>query len=157
MGRKVLVSYCLLGQNCRFNGSNCLNSKLLNFLRNSKIEAIGVCPEELGGLRGMRGPFEFKGSVSKIHQGKSQVVDSRGKVYTKDFLYGACRTLEIAKKNRIKWAILKSRSPSCSPDYIYDGTFKGVLKKGLGIAAYILKKNKIKLLSEKNYSTRLKI
>ena len=157
MKKKVIVSACLLGKNCRYDGKNCLNKKLIQFLKKNKVKAIGVCPEELGGLKNKRGPFEFRGRATSVIKGKNRVLDQKERDFTRNFLKGSYRALTMAKSNNIKFAILKSKSPTCSPDYIYDGTHQGVLKKGLGITAYILKRNKIKLFSEKNYSTKLRI
>ncbi|MCD6539865.1 MAG: DUF523 domain-containing protein [Candidatus Omnitrophica bacterium] len=151
MGREVLVSACLLGRKCRFDGKSKLNKSLIKFLRKNRFIPLGICPEELGGLRGKRGPFEFKGKAEQILEKKGEVRDPQGRVFTSYFLKGAYKALALAKKRKIEIAILKSKSPSCSPDYVYDGTFKKVIKKGLGISAYLLKKNKIKIFSESNY------
>ncbi|HEC69752.1 MAG TPA: DUF523 domain-containing protein [Candidatus Omnitrophica bacterium] len=151
MGREVLVSACLLGRNCRFDGKSRLNKSLIKFLKKNGFIPLGVCPEESGGLKGKRGPFEFKGKAKQILEKKGEVKDSQGRVFTSYFLKGAYKVLALAKKKKIEIAILKSRSPSCSPDYIYDGTFKKVIKKGLGVSAYLLKKNTIKIFSESNY------
>ncbi|MBN2120004.1 MAG: DUF523 domain-containing protein [Candidatus Omnitrophica bacterium] len=151
MERKVLVSYCLLGKNCRFDGKNRFNAGLVRFLNKNKVKPVGVCPEELGGLKGKRGPFEFKGRPSSVINGKTAVRDIKGADFTANFIKGAYGALSIARKNRIRLAILKSKSPSCGCDYTYNGSFKKIVKKGLGITAYILKKNKIRLFSDNQY------
>ncbi len=151
MGRKVLVSACLLGKKCRFDGRDAKNKVLIKFLRENRIKPLALCPEELGGLKGKRGPFEFRGKTKEVFEGKREVKDVWGRNYTKYFLKGAYRVLKIVKKEGINLAILKSKSPSCSPDYVYNGTFSRTLKKGLGICAYILKKNKVRVFSEFSY------
>jgi len=136
----ILVSACLLGVNCQYNGESDFTRELLEFLKD-KGEFIAVCPEVLGGLPIPREGAEIVGKKVKTAGGKDM---------TKQFLKGAERVLKIAKENNVKLAILKAKSPSCGAGWIYDGTFSRNLIKGDGLTAALLKKNKIKVLTEKD-------
>ena len=136
----ILVSACLLGINCQYNCKNDLTEKLLEFLK-SKGEFIAVCPEVLGGLPTPRDGAEIIGD---------QVKTANGKDVTKEFLSGAEKVLKFAKENNVDLAILKAKSPSCGLGVIYDGTFSRKLIEGDGITAALLKKNGIKVMTEKD-------
>jgi uncharacterized protein YbbK (DUF523 family) len=137
----ILVSACLLGINCQYNGESDFTRELLEVLKD-KGEFIAVCPEVLGGLPIPRDGAEIVGKKVKTANSKD---------VTKQFLKGAQQVLKIAKENNVKLAILKAKSPSCGADWIYDGTFSRNLIKGDGITATLLKKNKIKVLTEKDF------
>ncbi|MCD6227905.1 MAG: DUF523 domain-containing protein [Candidatus Omnitrophica bacterium] len=149
MAKRVIVSKCLLGYRCRYDGRSCLDRELKKCLK--EWEVVGVCPEELGGLRGRRGPFQIKGKTREVFLGKAKVVDRKGRDFTREFLEGAFSTLKIAKSKGVKIAILKSKSPSCSPDYIYDGSFKNRLVKGEGITCFLLKQHRIKVFTSDEF------
>ncbi|MBZ4683737.1 MAG: hypothetical protein PWP46_1272 [Fusobacteriaceae bacterium] len=134
--KKILISSCLLGNNCKYNGGNnyrYLYSKLLKF------EFIKVCPETFGGLKIPRPPAEI--------QKNNKVIDKTGKDVTSNFINGAKETLNIAHKNNCEIAILKSKSPSCGYGKIYDGSFTGNLIKGNGITTDLLLKENFKIIS----------
>ncbi len=133
----ILVSACLCGDNCKYNEKNNYNEKVVEFLQNKNF--IKVCPEVISGLNTPRLPCEIQ---------DEKVISSIGEDLTEKFKFGAKCILEIAKKNKCTLAILKDKSPSCGVNYIYDGYFKGILKKGLGFTASLLKKNDFKVLSE---------
>ena len=137
---KIIVSACLLGDNVRYDGKNNQNNKLISFLKD--YEVIKICPECSGGLSIPRLPSEIQGAKVKNKEG----VD-----VTKEFFLGASKTLEIAKENHIKVAILKKNSPSCGSGYVYDGTFTHNLVEGDGITTKLLKENGIVVLNEENY------
>ncbi len=137
---KIMVSACLLGDNVKYDGTNNRNQDLINFLK--KYEIIKVCPECLGGLSIPRVPAEIK---------NNKVINKDNNDVTNEFILGAMKTLEIAKKNNIKIAILKESSPSCGSNTIYDGTFTHTKIKGNGIMATLLKENGIIVLNENNY------
>ncbi|MBS4536270.1 DUF523 domain-containing protein [Clostridium sp. D2Q-14] len=139
-----LISACLVGVNCRYNGKDNLNEKVLDFMRNN--ETIIVCPEQLGGLRTPRFPAEIVGIDGK----KKIVVDNKNTDVTKEFYKGAYEVLKIAKLYNIKGAILKSKSPSCGYGKIYDGSFSNKLIVGKGVTAEILEKNGIKIYTEED-------
>ena len=136
----ILISACLLGTKCQYNGENDFTKELLEFLKN-KGEFIAVCPEVLGGLSIPRDGAEIIGDKVKTVNGKD---------VTKEFLNGAEKVLKIAKENNIDLAILKAKSPSCGVDTIYDGTFSRKLIEGDGITAALLRKNGIKVMTEKD-------
>ena len=137
---KIIVSACLLGDNVKYNGTNNKNNELIEFL--SDYEVIKVCPECLGGLSIPRVPSEIQGS---------RVINKDGIDVTKEYCLGAEKTLQIAKDNNIKIAILKKNSPSCGKDRIYDGTFTHTLIDGDGITSRLLKENGIMVYNEDNY------
>ena len=124
---KILVSACLLGENCKYNGGNNRSEAILRFLEGHEV--IGVCPEVLGGLPIPRIPSEILNGVVTNREGVS--VD-------RNFRDGAARALEIALENRVDMAILQSRSPSCGVNEIYDGTFSGTKIPGHGVFAQML-------------------
>lgn len=134
---KILVSSCLVGKNCKYNGENNYNEKVINYIKNKDVYL--VCPEQLGGMSTPRLASERKGN---------KVINKEGKDVTKYFVEGAYKVLEIALKNNIKKAILKSKSPSCGLNLIYDGTFSNKLVSGDGITTELLKKNNIEILTE---------
>ncbi len=133
----VLVSACLVGVNCKYNGGNNYNEKIMELVKNG--EAILVCPEQLGGLTTPRNP-------SEISNGK--VLMNNGHDVTSNFNRGAKEVLELAKRLNIKKAILKSKSPSCGHGLIYDGTFSGKKIIGNGITAQLLIDNGIEVITE---------
>jgi uncharacterized protein YbbK (DUF523 family) len=144
----ILVSACLLGIDCKYDGSNSLNKDVLEFLK-GKGSFIVSCPESLGGLPIPRGPYEIIGGAGKeVIAGKARVESDKGEDVTEEFLEGARKSLEIAKQNDVRLAILRARSPSCGVGWIYDGTFSGTLIKGDGVAAALLRKEGVKLMSD---------
>lgn len=141
-----LVSACLCGVNCKYDGGHNENEIITNLLKEGK--AMLVCPEQLGGLPTPRLPseiVEFDGEIS--------VISRDGEDVTAQFLKGARETLEIAKKMGISKAILKARSPSCGSDGIYDGTFQKKLVDGMGFTAKLLEENGISVISEESLSS----
>jgi len=146
----ILVSACLLGINCQYNGENDLSEKLLEFLKD-KGEFIVVCPEVLGNMSIPRDASEIVGGTGKdVITKRAKVKSVKGVDVTKKFLKGAEQVLKIAKKNNVDLVILKAKSPSCGVGAIYDGTFSRKLIKGDGVTAAILRKNGIKVITEKD-------
>ena len=141
-----LISACLCGVNCKYNGLNNYNEICEKLLASGK--AILVCPEQLGGLPTPRIPSEIIGNSLDILDGKGEVVNKEGSDVTAQFIKGAKETLNIAKKLNIKTAILKDGSPSCGVNYIYDGNFSGTKIKGMGVTAQLLKESLIDVISE---------
>ena len=141
-----LISACLCGVNCKYNGLNNYNEICEKLLASGK--AILVCPEQLGGLPTPRIPSEIIGNSLDILDGKGEVVNKEGSDVTAQFIKGAKETLDIAKKLNIKTAILKDGSPSCGVNYIYDGNFSGTKIKGMGVTAQLLKESLIDVISE---------
>ena len=132
---RVLVSACLLGYDCKYNGKNNYNSKVVELLK--EHEVIPVCPEMMGGLPCPRIPCEKVGE---------RVKDKVGNDCTKQFIKGAEEALNIAKEKQVDIAILQRRSPSCGYSVIYDGTFTGNLIAGSGIFAQMLQNLNIPIL-----------
>ena len=121
---KVMVSACLLGENCKYNGGNNLNPELLRLLSGHTV--IPVCPEVLGGLPVPRIPAEIVNGA---------VVNREGISVDDAFRRGAEKALELAAAERPDLVILQSRSPSCGTRQVYDGTFSGTLVRGKGVFA----------------------
>ena len=142
-----LISACLCGVNCKYNGLNNYNEICDKLLASGK--AILVCPEQLGGLPTPRIPSEIIGESSNIlNYNNGSVIDKNGNDVTPQFVKGAKETLQIAKKLNIKKAILKDGSPSCGVNYIYDGNFNGTKIKGMGLTVQLLKESSIDIISE---------
>ena len=139
-----LISGCLLGRNCKYNGGNNYNQAVTDFCRGRNI--CEVCPEEAGGLPVPRPPAEYQGE---------HIVDKEGRGVTEAFERGAEISLQKALKmskdlgEEIEGAILKANSPSCGSICIYDGTFSGTLIEGRGCFAGKLLDRGIKVFSEK--------
>jgi len=133
-----IVSACLAGIKCRWDGEARPCQKVIELVKQGK--AIPVCPEQLGGLTTPRTPAEQK---------EDKVFTKDGKDVTAQFERGAEEALKIAKLVNCDGAILKSKSPSCGSGKVYDGTFSGKLINGDGVFAKILKKNNIKVFTEK--------
>ena len=139
--QNVLISACLLGVDCKYNGSNNkLDDEIINLLK-EKYNLIPVCPEIMGGMPTPRNPIEIK---------DGKVFDNDGVEFTKEFEKGSEEVVKLAKLYDTTIAILKENSPSCGSNYIYDGTFNHQKIKGMGIAAHKLSKENIKLFSEEN-------
>jgi uncharacterized protein YbbK (DUF523 family) len=152
----ILVSGCLCGINCKYDGGNNLNDKVLELLKEGK--AIPVCPEQLGGQETPRMPHEIvHGDGAMVLEGTARVkgTDENDDV-TEEFIKGAVETLKIAKAVNAKVAILKARSPSCGKGTIYDGTFSGRKKHGNGVTAELLLKNNIRVYTEEELDSFFK-
>ena len=141
-----LISACLCGVNCKYNGLNNYNEICDNLFASGN--AILVCPEQLGGLPTPRIPSEIIGKSLDILNNNGLVIDKNGRDVTPQFIKGAQETLKIAKKLNITKAILKEGSPSCGVNYIYDGNFNGTKIKGMGLTAQLLKESSIDVVSE---------
>ena len=140
----VLISACLLGCACRFDGRANFNEDI-NALR-QKYKVIIVCPEVDGGLPIPRIPCEIVGE---------RVINKEGEDKTQNFLRGAEIALYQAQKYGATVAILKAKSPSCGSGQIYDGTFTGTLINEDGFTTRLLKKHGIRVYNELNYKDLL--
>ncbi|MCQ2969377.1 MAG: DUF523 domain-containing protein [Clostridium sp.] len=143
-----LISACLCGVNCKYNGSNNYNQKCNKLFMSGK--AILICPEQLGGLTTPRVPSELQANARDIIKNNGKVITKEGLDVTMEFIKGAKEVMKIAKKLPISAAILKEGSPSCGVNFIYDGTFNGNRIKGKGITTEMLNEIGIKTLSEKD-------
>lgn len=140
----LLVSACLAGIPCRWDGQAKGMAEVMDLVRQGK--AIPVCPEQLGGLTTPREPSE--GRVD-------HVVSSSGQDVTTQFERGARIVLDIARHYGCTTAILKARSPSCGSGLVYDGSFDGRLVPGDGVTAALLKANGISVRTEEEIGASL--
>ena len=137
---KVVVSACLLGENCKYNGGNNYSREVAAFLEGKEV--IPVCPEMLAGLGVPRTPIEIVGEDVKTRDGQS---------------VGAALSMAVEEilaqldGQEIACAILKSRSPTCGVKQIYDGTFSGTLVDGMGVLAAALKENGYNVLDSEDF------
>ncbi len=131
----ILVSACLLGENCKYNGGNNRNERVLNYVEGHEV--IPVCPEMLGGLPCPRKPVEWVGD---------RVLTRDGEDCTENFRLGVQRAMGIIADRQVDLAILQSRSPTCGVKQIYDGTFSGTRIDGKGALARALKERGIPLM-----------
>ena len=132
---KILVSACLLGRDCKYNGGNNYSEKVPEYVKGHDV--IPVCPEVAGGLPIPRIPCEIVGGTVTNRNGESK---------DKEFREGAKICLEKALVEKVDLAILQSRSPSCGVKQIYDGSFSGKLIPGKGVFAELLSKHGIKIV-----------
>lgn len=139
-----IISACLVGENCKYNGGNNRCQWVVDFAENHSH--VLVCPETEGGLEAPRPPAEIVGD---------KVINSEGKDVTAEFYGGAeCsynRAVAAAEAagEPLEGAILKAKSPSCGRDRIYDGTFSKTLTDGDGLFVRLMKKDNIKVITEK--------
>ena len=131
----ILVSACLLGENCKYNGGNNRNERVLRYVEGHEI--IPVCPEMLGGLPCPRKPVEWVGD---------RVLTRDGDDCTENFRLGVKRAMDIIGDKHIDLAILQSRSPTCGVRQIYDGTFSRHKIDGQGLLARALAARGIRLM-----------
>jgi len=139
MAVSILVSACLLGTRCRYDGSHKLHEKVSALRRNPNVKLIPICPEVLGGLTIPHEPSEQK---------EGRVISRDGRDVTEEFILGAQKALEIATRHDCRYAILKERSPSCGKGEIYDGSFTGKLVPGNGVSAALLMQHGVKVYGE---------
>lgn len=143
----ILVSACLLGINCKYNGDNNKNDKVIEYLKDKQF--IIACPEQLGGMTTPRDPSEIiRLDGEAVISGRTSVITSKRLDVTRKFKKGAEETLKVAQIYNCKEAILKEGSPSCGSRYIYDGTFTGKKVEGVGVTTALFKSKGIKVISE---------
>lgn len=146
----ILVSGCLLGINCKYNGGNNLSERVKVHFKGQSI--IPFCPEQLGGLTTPRAPAEIQGGDGLgVLKGKARIIAKDGSDVTDEFIKGAHETLRMAQLLGVSQAVLKARSPSCGVDKIYDGSFSGKVIPGDGVTAALLKEHGIKVYTEENF------
>lgn len=136
---KILVSACLSGLNCKYDGTNNYNEKVMEIIKNNDV--ILICPEQLGGLTTPRLPSE---------RVNNKVLNSEGIDVTYEYSRGSEEVLKLCKELNIKKTILKSRSPSCGKGLIYDGTFTHNKIIGNGVTTDLLLKNNIEVITEED-------
>ena len=121
---KILVSGCLLGENCKYNGGNNYNPRVVEFLKGKEV--ISICPEIMAGMGCPRNPIEIVDGVLTDCHGKN--VDSLIRKSVREIM-------ERIRDEEIQCAVLQSRSPTCGVNQVYDGTFSGKLIPGSGVFA----------------------
>ncbi len=138
----VLVSSCLLGVECRYDGSHSLTEEIAGKAR--KMHMIPICPEQLGGLSTPRPPASIvNGDGEDVLCGRAQVLNNRGEDVTGAFLKGAREALALAKLTGAHKAFLKGKSPSCGLRTPYCETTTGF---GIGVTAALLLREGIEVV-----------
>lgn len=138
----ILVSSCLLGLCCRYDGKEKAYDKVLEYLKDKTY--IPICPEQMGGLATPRGAAEI------VSQDPLKIMTEDGLDVTEAFQRGVREVLKLANSLPVEKAILKSLSPSCGSYKIYDGTFTRNLVEGSGIVSKALKELKIDVINEED-------
>ena len=139
----IVVSACLVGINCRYDGSSETMPELLALLEKKRI--VPICPEQLGGLPTPRTPAKIqRGDGYSVLKSISRVIDIKGRDVTPQFIKGAIEALNIARLVGAGEAILKDKSPSCGVNYIWEDE---VLKEGKGVLTALLIDHGIKVSS----------
>ena len=150
MSQKIyLVSACLLGINCRYNGSSSQIPDLETLVDSGRM--IPVCPEVLGGLDTPRAACEIVIQAD----GSKKVLTQAGTDCTLEFQEGAQKVLEICRTCGVDQVILKANSPSCGCGFVYDGSFSGKLIDGMGLTADLLLEHDIQVYNENNWDRLL--
>jgi uncharacterized protein YbbK (DUF523 family) len=140
----IVVSECLLGINCKYNGENNACKSLINLSKKGCV--IPVCPEQLGGLPTPRIPAEIIGS---------KVFNKMGKDVTNNFIKGADEAMKLVNLVKPKFIVLKANSPSCGYKKIYDGNFCGQIVDGNGIFAQKLIDKNYNIITEKDLDEKM--
>ena len=140
---KIMVSACLLGTKCKYNGGDNYSEKTVAAFRGHDL--IPVCPELAGGLSVPRRPCEIVGGT---------VMNDEGKDVDAAFRAGAEICLKKAFEERIDLAVLQPRSPSCGVTHVYDGTFSGRLVDGSGVFAGLLAENGFRVVDADEFVSR---
>ena len=135
----VLISACLLGMACRYDGKIKTYEAIDTLMEEVQITFIPVCPEQAGGLATPRAAAERSGKL---------VITADGKDVTAQYEHGAAEALRLAVRYQCAYAVLKERSPSCGSKRIYDGTFTRTLRDGTGVTAALLTANGITVFDE---------
>ena len=125
---KILVSACLLGENCKYSGGNNYNAAVAEFVKDKDV--LTICPEMMAGMGCPRTPIEIVDGV---------LMDRNGNNVDTAMREAVAKAMELIRKEDIQFAILQSRSPTCGVNQIYDGSFSGKLISGSGVFAKALK------------------
>lgn len=148
----ILVSACLAGVECRYDGSHNVQEKIRQLARENKV--VLVCPEVFGGCPTPREPAEIVGGTGEdVLEGRAKVIDQSGKDVTGLFVAGAYKALETAREHQATLIVLKENSPSCGSSMIYDGRFAGHKIPGEGVTAALLRREGFKVVSENEFAS----
>lgn len=152
-GQTVMVSACLLGSRCRYDGGSKPVPQLKEWLKDVRI--VPFCPEVLGDLTIPRPPAEIQnGAGSDVLRGTAQVVNRNGLDCTAAFIAGARKVLDIYYRESPQYVILKSNSPSCGVGRIHDGSFSDKMRNGDGVTAALLIQNGARVYTEEEFLLR---
>ena len=144
--KPILVSACLLGLDCRYNGLCKKNSSVLNFLQEGHYTIIPICPEQLAGLPTPRPTTQFaSGNGATILSGEGQLLSANRVRMNETFIKGANQVLAIARMNHCNLAIMKERSPSCG---VHQISLNDQIVSGSGVTTALLKQNRISVFNE---------
>ncbi|MCF6189017.1 MAG: DUF523 domain-containing protein [Cocleimonas sp.] len=147
--QNILISACLLGNPVRYDGTDLLIDHPLLQQWKKEGRLISICPEVAGGLSTPRAPAEIVGkNGASVLLSDTQVINNVGEDVTKAFVFGANKALQLAKANHCIAAVLTERSPSCGSNLIYDGSFSGARKSGMGVTTALLEKNGIRVFNQ---------
>lgn len=136
----IIISSCLLGCDCKYNGGNNANKQVIEFAKGKDV--ISICPEQMGDLSTPRPPAEIVDGI---------VMNVEGENVDAAFKKGVNSAMELIQNKKIDFAILQSRSPSCGVNQIYDGTFSGTLIKGQGLFTKALTSQGIKVIDVEDF------
>ena len=125
---RVLISACLLGGNCKYNGGNNYSAAVVEYVKDKEV--LTICPEMMAGMGCPRTPIEIVDGV---------LMDRNGNNVDAVMREAVAQAMEMIRKDNIQYAILQSRSPTCGVNEIYDGSFSGKLIPGSGVLAQALK------------------
>ena len=125
---KILVSACLLGENCKYNGGNNYSAAVVEYVNGKDV--LPICPERMAGMGCPRTPIEIVDGV---------LMDRNGNNVDAAMRKAVDQAMELISKEEIHCAVLQSRSPTCGVNQIYDGSFSGTLIPGSGVLAQALK------------------
>lgn len=147
----ILVSRCLTGANCRYNGKSKPNKAIIDFLSTLQegTDYLLICPESAGNLPIPRAPGEITGgNAAAVLRGEAKVTSKDGDDYTNAFLKGAADACQKASDFSANIAILKEKSPSCGVHLVHDGSFSGQTIPGCGVTTAALISRNITVFSE---------
>ncbi|GCD09170.1 DUF523 domain-containing protein [Clostridium tagluense] len=136
----ILVSACVIGQNCKYNGGNNLNRSVVEFIQRHNV--IEICPELLTGMKCPRACVEIVNGI---------VMSENGENVDAEYRKGVELAMEKIKGQKIDLAILQSRSPTCGVNTIYDGSFNGTLIEGHGLFTEAIIEKGIRVLDSENF------
>jgi len=151
----LLVSACLAGDACRYDGTAKPSSSataLLTVLEEKGLAIVKCCPECAGGLATPRAPAEIEPgfTADDVLAGRGRVLTQKGDDVTAAYVKGAQAALSLCEEHHVRLALLKARSPSCGAADVYDGTFSGQLLPGCGVTAALLQKHGIRIMDEED-------
>lgn len=143
---KILVSACLLGENCKYDGGNNYSTAVAEYIKGKEV--LPVCPEMMAGLGCPRTPIEIVNGV---------VMDSNGNCVDTAIRGAVAKAMEQIAGEEIECAILQSRSPTCGVNQIYDGSFSRKRISGSGVFAQALKDAGIKVIDVEDLGKLLSV